>query len=657
MSLLSQSQHPKNIIFFLKETNDIFSLILATASQENEITNYPDISANFSDVIFEHDTEKHVPGELPNYCVVYNSAESEQKNGSCDFRVDITPAELDGRSPLTDDLLILTRGLYSHDVWNYENHIVFIVDEQSWRKLNADQKCPGIDTPDTTILTDAEIDSCNLIFLFDLFWRFFRGQRTTICFETYCVWYDRFEGRLDRYEGTTDERYFDFSFRGYRDKKYTVAVTYDDGSLMSTSAFWGATPHIIFEVIRVISRKIGSKENYYNLPEDSIIMSTDDGLRHNVDLIVYESSYGPKASELPRSHHPPIIDSFSYCLLAPRRGFMPQYLVVVKCFSPPVWVATVMAIGTSWFMQWLFQWSQVTHFTRFYSDAEILAYEESPAFLTIYSYLLNGSPPVLLLGKLLTGKVCFLVFTFFSLIVGTVIQSGMTTLLSSYVRYADIETLQELEQSGLYIQTPDTEMLPELLEQSGHASLRDRLTKSKFYYDELFPDPLSELEDTRFREFLPLQNNTSELKATLMKSVDMIMETDAFAARVPYSLLSVKNRIPVDANKENIELHLIDECLVTYPFSYLIVKNSILTEIFDESVHRLLENGVMADSFRADTFETQIYFGYIAERNSGEGSLRPFSMIDLQLAFISLGIGYLISFMAFVIELYVGLSK
>ncbi|CAH0388062.1 unnamed protein product [Bemisia tabaci] len=666
-SLFPRSQNQKNLIVFLTETNTIFSLILATASHRDQTCNYPSqrIPTNFSYTCSSFYAENNVRGELPNYCVTFDSVVgSEQVNTTCQYRLHLTPAELNGKSPLTNHSFSLTRGLYSHNIWNYRNYIVFMVDQKSWRRLTSKQESPGIEesrhSSSSTFSSEDVIESRNLIFLFDVFWRFFRGQRTTICFKKQCIWYDRIERSLLYYGGSKNERYFDFNFRVFEDQTSTVFdYKVGLGLALRFSRDGFTTPEIYSEVFNLI---FGEDVECFILDEKYTPYG-DAGLQQDLDLIIYEGGHVLEESEISQFHLTPSFDSVHYCFLAPRRGFMPQYLVVIKCFSPPVWLAIITAIATSWLMQWVFQRFQVAHFAHFYSDAEVSALEESPAFLAIFSYFLNGSPPTLLLGRFLTGKICFLVFTFFNLIIGTVLQSGMTTLLSKYVRYSDIETLEELEQSGLYIQTPmSIEALSDILGHSEHAPLKHQLTDSRYNYERLVAKLLSEYDpDGSFCDRSPnstnVSDNCTEKISELEKNVVSIAGLDAYLARLPYSLLRAKNRVTPRGflTVTEIEFHLIDECLTVYPISYLIVENSILTELFDKKMSQLIESGYTARCLFPKA--TEYYLESSPQTYEGEGSLRPFSMIDLQLAFISLGVGLVVSFLVFIIELYYGWSK
>ncbi|CAH0396123.1 unnamed protein product [Bemisia tabaci] len=665
LSLFSRNRNQKNLIVFLTEIDNIFSLILTTASH----TNQSRIPTNFSYMSSSPYAENNLQGELPNYCVTYDSVVgSGEVNTSCNYRLHLTPAELKGKSPLTDQLLSFTRGLYSHNIWNYKNYIVFMVDQKSWRKLTSKQERSRIEKPQyssNSALSNAdEIESRNLIFLFDVFWRFFRGHRTTICFEQHCIWYDRFERRLLYYGGSKNERYFDFTFRVFHDRTsndFVYKIGFGRAFHFSKADF--KTPQLFGE----LSNLIFEQDAEYILLDKTDAPYGEAGLEQNLDLIIFEGGYVLEESEISQFHLTPSFDTVYFCFLAPRRGFMPQYLVVVKCFSPPVWLAIIIAIATSWLMQWVFQRFQVLYFAHFYSDAEISAFEDSPAFLAIYSYFLSGSPPTLLLGKFLTGKICFLVFTFLNLIIGTVLQSGLTTLLTSYVRYSDVETLEELEKSGLYIQTPTVDAISDILGQSGHAPLKQQLTDSRYYYERLALELLDEYDHNNFLcDWSPNATNTHEHNikknctdkiGEVEKNIVSIASSDAYLDRLPYSFLTAKNRITSRGflTSTEIEFHLIDECLAMFPISYLIVENSIFTEMFDKKMSQLIENGFTASILTSESME--YFFESYRQRDEGEGSLRPFSMIDLQLAFMSLGVGLFVSFFVFLIELYYGWSK
>ena len=84
-------------------------------------------------------------------------------------------------------------------------------------------------------------------------------------------------------------------------------------------------------------------------------------------------------------------------------------------------------------------------------------YDSSSSIHMIYAYFICGSPPRVMLGELFTGKILFSVFIFSALIISNVFLGGMTTLLTSKVQCPEIDTLQDLEDSDLFIQVPERE--------------------------------------------------------------------------------------------------------------------------------------------------------------------------------------------------------
>lgn len=338
-----------------------------------------------------------------------------------------------------------------------------------------------------------------------------------------------------------------------------------------------------------------------------------------------------------------------------------------RCVTFCVWLFVVATALGFLLLQLLFQRAQSQLFAALYTEDDLTTYRDSSVCLTICSYFLCGSPPRLLLGRLYIGRVVFLLLSFSCLIIGTVLQSGMVTRLSSYMRYPDVQTLKELREEGYLIQTPDIDALSSILDSSKHASLGSKLTSSFRYYCDIIDqyldstdlyanfttEVISHHEGAR-GNFDMDEDALPPAVRVAQKNLRAIMTSDAFVLGVPRSLLVRENFVMAVLYSQGAEFHRVEECLATFPYVYRVLRNSYLFEAFDRMLLRFLETGLAAKHF--DLAQVEHRMGIDPSPMLDKGPLRPFSMRDLQLAFICLAVGLALSFFVFLAEIFVGLS-
>ncbi|CAH0382993.1 unnamed protein product [Bemisia tabaci] len=387
---------PKNLIIFLNEFDEILSLILDTAPRlpSSEVPN-------------------NVSRKLPNYCV--RDEQNEPDTVTCDFDIRIDPSELSGELDLTDPVFNLTKSLLVNSVWNSNNYVIFM--------LSPDEKV-----------------SHRLHFVFRFFWRFFRGLRTVVCVGHICHRYDPFMKSIETIDITSGSYFF---FVPEPRGELNVAFIFKSEVYRYKGELsWGSL-NALHEVSRDISKELQCEvlvTAHYRMPEGGeYINFAEEAQRRNFDMLIFDGTIAP-------GNDPSMFDfavasrTASYCFATPHSNFIPPSLLPFKCFSSQTWAVILIVILAIYSALYAFHHSQRTLFDRLYSPAQQSSFANTNVVFYVYSYLMVGRPAKVLLGRVVTGKILFLVVSLFVLIIVTVFQSKMTTLLSKQVRYPEIDT-------------------------------------------------------------------------------------------------------------------------------------------------------------------------------------------------------------------------
>lgn len=290
-----------------------------------------------------------------------------------------------------------------------------------------------------------------------------------------------------------------------------------------------------------------------------------------------------------------------------------------------------------------------------YTEADASLYESTSSLLTVYAYFICGSPPTLLLGRFITGKILFLIFSCFASIISTLFLSGMTTLLTDRVQYPEINSLEDLAASDLLVQTLDENSAARYLAHfEDIGELTAKLTSSMAWYiNSIFE---SSTDDKRFAGEMDNFSRTGlegEMVKHVMMNTRTITAADAILVSIPSLWIkhnSIKLKIWLPKGGEmKYDYHLIEECLTRNPHSFSFLKNMFLNDLFEGKVAQFMESGhvkKIVESFYplGITFDADLV-------PAEDGEPRPYGMDDLQSAFISLIVGLFLSFLLFVGEL------
>ncbi|CAH0386759.1 unnamed protein product [Bemisia tabaci] len=430
----------KNMVFIFNDCSDIVNFILGS------MNSYWDFDQSFTEHLIEHSVTRDLVfnPKIPNICVVYDDetgATVRDFKRPCDATIQVALKDIaDGSIIENKQLLNFTASAYNQ-IWNPDNYLIFVV----------------LPHANDTNPSGEWTSNCNLFFTFRLIWRIFKGRKTVICSLKECFWYDAFLNETHVYKGSRGEEYFDFSWASKNKKNlnYYVLESGGGGDLLEYRTGYDLWQFPVYSSLGFFcEQRAVALRPPTMMPIDELEMNEREiVVKYDLALLFLDALYRLR-SKIDHNYDFTIVTDFgSFCFFVPRKGFKPQYLTVFKCFSPKVWVCFLVTIGTFLLLHHFHKLFQLQRMARLYSEYDLIQYESLSTALTVYRYFLCVSQPRLLLGKLPSRKILFGTFVFAALVLTTLLQSGMVTFLSKRVRYTDIDTIQQLAESDLLIQS------------------------------------------------------------------------------------------------------------------------------------------------------------------------------------------------------------
>ncbi|CAH0393890.1 unnamed protein product [Bemisia tabaci] len=630
----------KNIIIFLNDLDEILSFILASSSKFDGIV----------------DLKPRKFEKLNHYCFQNDLFEFDLTavNKTCDFSLHINQTELDGTVFLSDPVAELTKGLFANRVWNSRNYITFFLPTIKEEERN-------------TVVSD----SLRFKFLFQFFWRFFRGLRTVVCFDHTCFKYDPFIDLISQIDIISENN---FAFvPDVRGKILNVVYVSKEDVFKTGAELTPVSLTVMGQAAMDIEKKLqcviviyGRYKELY--PNHESIDYFKNAQANNFDLLIFDGSLSP-SEDFSMFDFSAAIQSLSYCFATPRSIFIPQSFLPFMCFSPQTWVVIILTILSLYVAFYAFHRSQLILFNGLYSEIERLAFANTPASFYLYSFLVVGSPPRLLLGRVFTGKLLFSIVSLFVLVIITVYQSQLTTLLAKQVRYPEIDTVEDLKNSDLVIQTPDLEASLQLLQDYPfYDDMKTKLTEGPYHYRRILFEYAGEYLGNSMNILELTGQNISHANLDLFsrKLNDLasnfrsILESNA--VELVFSNLHHKYRGNIKIEDPFFpdtfaEFHVVKECMLTYPMTLQVQKNSYLSDFFIEEIESYVEKGLvpklMANTcFYPDPWkECARFMKDVTE--DGDGPAFAFTIENVQPAFVILIIGWISSGVVFAVELMV----
>ncbi|CAH0393889.1 unnamed protein product [Bemisia tabaci] len=644
-STLQDSIHgsaTKNIIIFLNDLDEILSFILASSSKFDGIV----------------DLKPRKFEKLNHYCFQNDLFEFDLTavNKTCDFSLHINQTELDGTIILGDPVVEHTKSLFSNSVWNSRNYITFFLPTlESGNKFVASIK-----------------QNPRIKFLFEFFWRFFRGLRTVVCFGNTCFKYDPLIDLISQVDIISEDHYFTF-VPDLRGKLLNIAFVSKENMFHSGGEVSYVSNAVVKNAAFEIAKKLNCEILVYGPSRDFFTDQAPEDYFKNAQandfhMLIFDESISPN-QDFSMFDFSAAIQSFSYCFATPRSSFVPQSFLPFICFSPQTWFLVLMTILSLYGAFCAFHRSQWMLFQRLYSETEQHAFANTPVLFYLYSFLVVGSPPRLLLGRVFTGKLLFLIVSLFVLVIITVYQSQMTTLLAKQVRYPEIDTLEDLKDSNLMIQTPDLEVSLQLLQDYPfYDDIKTKLIEGPYHFQRILYQCAIEFWGTSILSNIININVSNETLDPLKKrfkdllsNFRSIVESNAIELAVSNLHYKYRGNIKVDDPlflKKFSDFHLVKECMLTYPMTLQVQENSFLSNYFLEQIQSYVEKGLIP-TFMQGTMDyvkgnNDMFIDDVSKRDSIADAFR---IENLQPAFVSLIIGWILSGVVFAVELMVDISN
>ncbi|CAH0777388.1 unnamed protein product [Bemisia tabaci] len=522
ITTMEADNQDKTMVFFLDDITEVLSLILYSVSKQHEVELIDEKEESACPKFLKNSSSSRCRQRshdirVPRYCFLIDDQPlcSEVEN-VCDMRMKITSKELAGDSLLSDPVYELTRPLYVNKIWNSRNYVLIVL-------KNSD--CPS-----------------SIAFCFRFFWRFFKGRKTIICHSGGC---DRYDPFLERIFSWQNESFFDFSWSNMHKKPVGMFINYFSKYVLriSKQGYDFSWHQLLIPMLAHFERSLNctfeerGPDIYLDHPE----MYVDDyiGLKYAVSLHTFDTGVFQIDSDFSILDISVSIDSQSLSIATPHSEFIPQSLVIFKCFNLTVWICVLVTIISFILIQRVFQDAQCKLLHRLYTETQINHYGDTSSLLVVFAYFICGRPPSLLLGRWYTGKVIFLVFSFAAIIISTVFISGMTTLLKDRMPYPEVDSLNALEESNIFIQVVETNETKRLLDHLDVSkSLETRLLDDLTYYGRtafvfvVAPPSSNETFDWE-------QRNIREITRNAL----IISETDAFLINIPNGLIDIYNSI------------------------------------------------------------------------------------------------------------------
>ncbi len=299
------------------------------------------------------------------------------------------------------------------------------------------------------------------------------------------------------------------------------------------------------------------------------------------------------------------------CVVVPKAGSMPKYVILFTCFPYTVWGA----IAFAFFATYSFQMVAKTFNLAFVQSGRN---SSGSIFLTTLSATLNLPLPA---RQFLHLRNRIILFTYLSLMYVMVssFQASLVTLLSVSKHYRDLETLEEFSASPLDIRVPSPTIKRTLGEDFFMYIIADRIKVGR-------------------------QNETEKVNFGFL------------LLTVHSKLNQFKNFVSQKGNAL-YNWHIMSECPYAYYTSYVVSKRFPFVSEFNSVIKRLVEAGFIKKWDMDVTYELNA--DYVSVSN-GTPSIRParsehkpFSLEDLGIAFIILTLGNSFGFVVFIFEMFV----
>ena len=307
----------------------------------------------------------------------------------------------------------------------------------------------------------------------------------------------------------------------------------------------------------------------------------------------------------------PVTHFGKICVVVPRADRIPVWVSLFRCFSVLLWATlsgTYILSTICWHIitkhSVPHQSHRDVHWTT--SLTEVLSIFLPTCFVKIFLFR-NQSERMFLAPCM-----------FFSIVMTCIWQGSVFNRLKSPLHYRDIDTLEELDESGLPILTMEQELydLFDLIDTPTTKRLSKRLTFTNL------PDSVDLIQ-------VVADHRNFSLLLSLIE-IETLLDTYPINTRL---------------------LHCVQECPIIYFSSYMVPKGSPYLKDINTIVGRLFESGLIRKWYYDAIYEIFLPIRLkFADRDTEDSKQKEFSLRDLLIAFVVLIFGYGLSGLALLME-------
>lgn len=298
----------------------------------------------------------------------------------------------------------------------------------------------------------------------------------------------------------------------------------------------------------------------------------------------------------------------SLCVIVPKSELIPNWTAIFYTFPKEVWIVMFFTVTAGIFALYVIRRFRATLFSKMIKKKHTYDYSWSTVFLDVNQICFSAAH-----GSLFSSRYYERIFIgsilLYVLIINTLFQSSLVTVITHHRRYPEINTLQDLATSGYYISTSSP-------------GLTDTFKgRDNPYIKEL---------NNRFRV---IGINNSYYKAYLSRE-------------------SKQNYLDYLKKAQATNTHVVKECPRTFLLAYLTLKDAHFRKDFNDVIQRIVAAGLVEKWY--DTVKINASLALPKNECSIETDPlfpRPFSIIDLQTSFFILLTGLFGSLATFYIEM------
>lgn len=335
-------------------------------------------------------------------------------------------------------------------------------------------------------------------------------------------------------------------------------------------------------------RLVYVETDYYKygkiLENGTAVGSLGDVVRQNTDVAGngrFMIDYGTDAIEFTYPYQNDVM-----CFVVPKSSKIPRWTVLLRCFSLETWLAL---LGTFIFVILVLKTNRLAVFAIFIT---------SPTDLRGFSKV---------------QKLFLLFCIMYSVTINGIFQGSLTTSFSTVSYYPDIDTLDDLIESGLIITTN---------------------------LDLLKHDDSPQAMALKEKQILSRGNWSFSRAAEKKDAAALERHLDAE--------FFIKERF---LDEDGLpRLHVVKECVASYFLAFVVPKGSPFVEEFSFALRKLTEAGLTKKWYKDVVNNVILTTKVVALRQKGDH--RAFALEDLQTAFYILVLGIIVSSCVFLWEMF-----